>query len=103
MQIVKNQSLPVRAPKVSAFAAQPGLCKAGEARGDVAGEGQVCSAAGAAATPGARQNQLLLKRWLWVKTNGTPGEHQNRWYMRVHPPQNRGMGYDPSAHSADSC
>ena len=24
----------------------------------------------------------------WVKTNGTPGEHQNRGQMDVHPPQN---------------
>ena len=24
-----------------------------------------------------------------------PGEHQNRWYMGVHPPQNGGIGYDP--------
>ena len=28
-----------------------------------------------------------------VKTNGTPGEHQSRWYMGVHPPQNGGIGY----------
>ena len=26
-----------------------------------------------------------------VKTQETPGEHQNRWYMGVHPPQN-GIG-----------
>ena len=25
----------------------------------------------------------------------TPGEHQHRWYMGVHPPQNGGIGYDP--------
>ena len=25
----------------------------------------------------------------------TAGEHQNRWYMGVHPPQNGGIGYDP--------
>ena len=25
----------------------------------------------------------------------TPGEHQNRWYMSVHPPQNGGIGFDP--------
>ena len=25
----------------------------------------------------------------------TPGEHQNRWYMGVHPPQNAGIVYDP--------
>ena len=25
----------------------------------------------------------------------TSGEHQNRWYMGVHPPQNGGIGYDP--------
>ena len=25
----------------------------------------------------------------------TPGEHQNRWYMGVHPPQNEGIRYDP--------
>ena len=23
-----------------------------------------------------------------------PGEHQNRWYMGVHPPQSGGIGYD---------
>ena len=34
--------------------------------------------------------------WLWVNgTQETPGEHQNRWYMGVHPPQNGGTGYDP--------
>ena len=33
--------------------------------------------------------------WVFVKTNGTHGEHQNRWYMDVHPPQNGGIGYDP--------
>ena len=35
--------------------------------------------------------------WLWVKTC-TPGEHQNRWYRGVHPPQNGGMGYDAWPH-----
>ena len=25
----------------------------------------------------------------------TPGEHQNRWHMNVHAPQNGGIGYDP--------
>ena len=25
--------------------------------------------------------------WLWVKTQETPGEHQNRWQVDVHPPQ----------------
>ena len=25
--------------------------------------------------------------WLWVKTHKTPGEHQSRWYMGAHPPQ----------------
>ena len=24
----------------------------------------------------------------WVKTQETPGEHQHRWQMDVHPPQN---------------
>ena len=24
-----------------------------------------------------------------------PGEHQNRWYMGVHAPQNGAIGYDP--------
>ena len=27
-------------------------------------------------------------KWLWVKTQETPGEHQNRWQMDVPPPQN---------------
>ena len=29
--------------------------------------------------------------WLWVKTNGTPGEHQNWLQMDVHPLQNGAM------------
>ena len=33
--------------------------------------------------------------WLWVKTNGTLREDQNRWCIGVHPPQNGGVGYDP--------
>ena len=28
----------------------------------------------------------------------TSGEHQNRWYIGVHPPQNEGIGYDPWPH-----
>ena len=28
----------------------------------------------------------------------TPGEHQNQWYMGVHPPQNGGIGYDFMTH-----
>ena len=42
-----------------------------------------------------------------TKTSGcgskpcTLGEHQNRWYMGVHPPQNGiGIGYDPPNHAA---
>ena len=31
--------------------------------------------------------------WLWVKTQETPGEHQNKWQMDVHPPQNGAIGY----------
>ena len=36
----------------------------------------------------------LLPIWLRVKTQETPGEHQNRWQMDVHPPQhgNPNMG-----------
>ena len=40
------------------------------------------------------QNGFDPHPWLWVKTL-YPGEHQNRWYMGVHPPQHRGIGYDP--------
>ena len=32
--------------------------------------------------------------WLWVKTLN-PGEHQHRWQMDVHPPQNGAIGYAP--------
>ena len=37
----------------------------------------------------------LVGRWLWVKTRETPGEHQNRWQMEVHPPKNGAIGYAP--------
>ena len=39
--------------------------------------------------------KVALVIWVWVETLGTPGEHQNRWYMGVHPPQIGGIGYDP--------
>ena len=43
--------------------------------------------------------QLVFCSWshvaVVVKTQETPGEHQNRWYKGVHPPQNGGIGYDP--------
>ena len=35
--------------------------------------------------------------WLWVKPC-TPGEHQNRWQMDVHPPQNGATGYATHGH-----
>ena len=36
---------------------------------------------------------------LWVKTQETPGEHQNRCYMGVHPPQNGiCIGSEPWSH-----
>ena len=36
--------------------------------------------------------------WLWLsKPRKVFGEHQNRCYMGVHPPQNGGIGYDPYA------
>ena len=36
---------------------------------------------------GARPEESFLWIWLWVKTQETPREHQNRWYMGVHPPR----------------
>ena len=35
---------------------------------------------------------------LWVKTKETPGEHQNRSQMDVHPPQNGAIGHAPWPH-----
>ena len=35
-----------------------------------------------------------LPKWQWVKTLA-PSEHQNRWYMDVHPPKYGIIGFDP--------
>ena len=39
--------------------------------------------------------QSLASKWLRLKTQETPGEHQNRWQMDVHPPQYGAIGYAP--------
>ena len=36
-----------------------------------------------------------LIRHVAVGQNPVALQHQNRWYMGVHPPQNGGIGYDP--------
>ena len=43
------------------------------------------------------RNRCLM-RWLWVKTL-YPFEHQNRWQMDVHPPENGAIGVQVSCYS----
>ena len=66
---------------------------------------QMKNAPGANTPPGGPQVVVFLGGcnsaiWLWVKieTQEAPGEHQNRWQMDVHPPQNGiAIGYPNSA------
>ena len=38
-------------------------------------------------TPSNQKQPKKTLMWLWVRIKETPGEHQNRWQMDVHPPQ----------------
>ena len=42
--------------------------------------------------------ETCKRSFCWVKTQETPGEHQNRWRMDVHPPKNGAIGYATHGH-----